>query len=1206
MEDLKIWINENKINCAINSNLIIVPKFGTFIFIEEKNGKIISNADSSDSSVYYFILNDDEYDLIENNEEIKYILFKWGSRFFYAPLKKNKEKDQYNNVIYNVEFNQFLNIGDYIGEEIEFVNLGVHTGYELLNGSAEPKNWVKKASFFNQKSLGVCDRNSLASSLAFQLECKEKEMKSILGATYSVAYNYDENEEIHELYDVKVYVKNYEGWRNILRINKQVNVDNSGFIPEEKLLEFSEGLICVIPNMMSYFSRLLGSDEFDERFELYEEFFDDVYFQIDLNEYNSDETDIENLNNIKSFFDNHSDKKCVYIPDSYYVERIDSKVKDVLNKVASKAQPASKEQYLKSIDMILEGTIHMFDNQKKFELLLQSIENTNVISEQCNYTIDTGVHKLPKFPTDDSVELYRQLIAEGFEKRVIERFEDESIIQKYLDRVDEENDVIINAGFADYFLILWDVVKWAKESGILVGPGRGSVGGSLVAYLLGIIDIDPIQYDLLFERFLNKTRVSGERAKSADSLPDIDIDFEGLRRGEVKRYLEKKYGIDNVCSIGTFSRMKVKSAIKDFGKIAGLDFKTVNFATKEIPDSIKSYWKDIFDNAILKPKLKKFVQENTELCQDILGVLGQTRAGSIHPSAVLILPKEDADGNPMTAFDWLPIKLIDGQYVSEWEGKYTDRAGFLKEDILGIAQLDKFKSILNEIERNTGERIDLNEIPTDIELVFDYFKKGWNEDVFQFGTSGLKSYSKQVKPDHIEDLISMNALYRPGPMDSGAHDDFADMKHGRKKPKFDPHMKKVTKKTNGLYVFQEQVMQAMVVGGLTLSEADQVRTYMKKFDDKSLSKFKEKFINGYSQLFDDKKEGEKTAIKVWDKLYAFSAYGFNRSHAAAYTLMGYWCQFLKVCYPLEFWTASLNFSSEDFEVPNRLSEIQKINFNSDIDMKVMPPDINKSNVDFTSDVNTESIYWSLTKIKHAGPVAVNEILDKRNSDGSFFSIDEFMERITKSKVNKRVVTNLIIAGAFDQVEFGEMNEIVGDEPKRRFDLLKYYYSRISQDIDENVVNNKDVDKNWYWISLQRELTGFGEIDYKELLKNKTKVKKVLNSYMTPTDFSIYRPASKKKYDPGKPSTVVGRLMAWKLRKYKKDPNKYLYTFAIESNNSIITGIMFFDQMEKFEKKLDELYDTKDLFAIYGEVYWDDMKKEPSFRVTEDSKIIKIS
>ena len=342
------------------------------------------------------------------------------------------------------------------------------------------------------------------------------------------------------------------------------------------------------------------------------------------------------------------------------------------------------------------------------------------------------------------------------------------------------------------------------------------------------------------------------RIKRKDSLPDIDIDFESTRRDDVKRYIEQKYSLDNVCSIGTYNRMKSKSAIKDMARVEGADFASVNLITKELIEKPTDplNWGQVFEQAQSNSKIKNFIKKYPRVFKFLKPILMQTRSSSVHPSAVVIVPKKDEEGNDMKIWDWMPVRKDPekGVIISEWEGKYMDLAGFLKEDILGISQLDKFRYILDLIKKNRGEEIDFSKIPMDDEKTYKYFQKGWNEDVFQFGTGGLKTYCTRVKPNNIEDLIAINALYRPGPMGSGAHEDFVKIREGSKKPAFDKGMKDVTINTAGLYIYQEQVMQAMVVGGLSLVDADRIRTMIKKFDKEGLASMKNKFIKGYSQV----------------------------------------------------------------------------------------------------------------------------------------------------------------------------------------------------------------------------------------------------------------------------------------------------------------------------------------------------------------------
>lgn len=382
----------------------------------------------------------------------------------------------------------------------------------------------------------------------------------------------------------------------------------------------------------------------------------------------------------------------------------------------------------------------------------------------------------------------------------------------------------------------------------MTGSGRGSVCGSLIAYCLYITDVDPLKYNLMFERFLNETRVSGERAKSADSMPDIDCDFPVAFRDTVKEYMSRRYGANHVCSVGTYTRMKLKTCLKDFGKVMGVPFAVMNKLTKDIDDQIEYTWGDLFNYAATSRELFRFVQDHPELVHMTKYALTQCKTGSVHPSAVIIVPKEDENGNPMDLYSWMPIKRMGDTLVSEWEGKYIDKSGFLKEDILGLNQLDKFSSIIKLIAKNRKQHIDVNTIPFSDEEVFRYFQRGWCEDVFQFGAMGLMNYCREAKPHTLDDLIAMTALFRPGPMDVKAHETFVEIKNGRKKPKFDPGMEEITRDTYSLYTYQEQIMKAVVVGGLSPVESDILRTAIKKKNMDLIESFHGKFREGYSAL----------------------------------------------------------------------------------------------------------------------------------------------------------------------------------------------------------------------------------------------------------------------------------------------------------------------------------------------------------------------
>lgn len=590
-----------------------------------------------------------------------------------------------------------------------------------------------------------------------------------------------------------------------------------------------------------------------------------------------------------------------------------------------------------------------------------------------------------------------------------------------------------------------------------------------------------------------------------DSMPDIDCDFPVAFRDTVKEYMSRRYGVNHVCSVGTYTRMKLKTCLKDFGKVMGVPFAVMNKLTKDIDDQIEYTWGDLFNYAATSRELFRFVQDHPELVHMTKYALTQCKTGSVHPSAVIIVPKEDENGNPMDLYSWMPIKRMGDTLVSEWEGKYIDKSGFLKEDILGLNQLDKFSSIIKLIAKNRKQHIDVNTIPFGDEEVFRYFQRGWCEDVFQFGAMGLMNYCREAKPHTLDDLIAMTALFRPGPMDVKAHETFVEIKNGRKKPKFDPGMEEITRDTYSLYTYQEQIMKAVVVGGLSPVESDILRTAIKKKNMDLIESFHGKFREGYSALLREsgiKERTEEKADEVWSKLLAFSGYGFNKSHAVAYTMMSYWSQWFKVNYPLEFWTTSLQYASKESDIPYRLVEMKK----TGAGIEVRPPDINFSDETFTCDPTTNRIFFSLGKVKGIGERALSFLKAMKQEHGEVFSFEDFITSAPKG-INRTVVLRLITAGAFDLVE-GIRN------PRQRLDIVKQYLDRRGEPLPEEY-DTPDAHTNAWWVFKQRELTGYGEVDYERMMNEYGLGKRMVRLYVTAPEF--------ERKNEGDEVCIVGRV-----------------------------------------------------------------------------------
>mgnify|MGYP002749140830 FL=1 len=1107
-DSLRRWAEDNYL--AIEEkrddelNIIAIEGVGDFLYLHpDDSGKIIDER-------FSFAVTADEFDALYDGA-VKYILFEFGGKFYYSNIKKDHLRLD-KTVVFRPEFRDFKYLGTSTAEElVPFVHLGVHSEYEFLNGSSNCEEWAAKAKFNRMTALGICDRNTLAGTLAFQTACLGKGLKPIIGETVTVACNYDPAADVQETFSLKLYAMNTQGWRNLLLVNKAINVDYQGFIPAEELYKLGRGLVCVIPpdSELNYFK---GDVERCKRLlTAYHAAFDRVYYQIDTVEYASETLFRDHLESIDIYVCRCRKIKLyrqtppLVINDSYYLDAEEAPLKSLLNKVAGVVNAESATQYFKnSKETILAYEEWMDAAAPLYEKIIDGMANSTTLTESIDFKIPTGIRHLPKYEfVKTTVEdAFFEKLEAGVQERLVGKVDN---LDQYLAELEKECAIIVPNGLCDYFMILWDIMNWCREQGIMTGSGRGSVCGSLIAYCLYITDVDPLKYHLMFERFLNETRVSGERAKSADSLPDIDCDFPVAFRDTVKEYMARRYGVDHVCSVGTYTRMKLKTCLKDFGKVMGVPFAVMNKLTKDIDDQIEYTWGDLFNYAATSRELFRFVQDHPELVHMTKYALTQCKTGSVHPSAVIIVPKEDEDGHPIDLYGWMPMKRMGGVLVSEWEGKYIDKSGFLKEDILGLNQLDKFSSILKLIAKNRKEQIDVNTIPFGDEEVFRYFQRGWCEDVFQFGAMGLMNYCREAKPHSLDDLIAMTALFRPGPMDVKAHETFVEIKNGARKPKFDPGMEEITRDTYSLYTYQEQIMKAVVVGGLSPVESDILRTAIKKKNMDLIESFHDKFRAGYAALLRERGLTEKPEVRadeVWSKLLAFSGYGFNKSHAVAYTMMSYWSQWFKVNYPLEFWTTSLQYASKESDIPYRLVEMKK----TGAEIEVRPPDINFSGETFTCDPKTNRIFFSLGKVKGVGERALTLLKAMKDEHGEVFSFEDFITSAPKG-INRTVVLRLIMAGAFDLVEDIR-------NPRQRLDIVKQYLERRGEPLSDEFTS-PDAHTNAWWVFKQRELTGYGEVDYERMMNEYGLGKRMVRLYVTAAEFE-------RKHE-GDEVCIVGRV-----------------------------------------------------------------------------------
>ena len=669
---------------------------------------------------------------------------------------------------------------------------------------------------------------------------------------------------------------------------------------------------------------------------------------------------------------------------------------------------------------------------------------------------------------------------------------------------------------------------------------------------------------------------------------DIDSDFEGIRRDDIKSYMENRFGHESVCSVGTYANIKMKMAVYDLARQQNIEVGSIRMITAILEDLENKgvVWEDIFKLSTLNSKLKSFVKKHSDIINDSQLILMQPRSASVHACATIITP------NDKSIFQYIPVKKMKNKneesvLVSEWEGVELERAGFLKEDILGVLQLDKFAFIRKLIQKNKNIDINIYDIDMNDAKTFEYFHRGWNEDVFQFGTKGLKQYSKEVKPDSIEELTAMNALYRPGAMKSNAHNDYVSIKFGKKEPEYDYMLEEVTKSTYGLYLYQEQTMlAAQVLGRFTLTEADMLRKVMvghsKKQEKDKFEYYKNLFIAGALKNNCEREEAER----IWDKLEAFAGYGFNKSHAVSYAITGYISQYLKVNYPIEFWTCAFSFlptgKKADEKIPAYISEIHQTG-----DIKMLPPDINKSGDGFTPDFKNNSIYWSLNSVKQCGDKAVEQIVNDKKEKGDYFSFDEFLTRnvFKGSKVTKQVIENLIISGAFDEIEgFSDYKE--------RLTLVKSYRDqhkiKIDPEKDLFTINTQLTSFNWWWSMMQKRICGFAMFDFELLCENYLETN---NRYLDATLFQD------EEY-VGDYVSVGGYINEVNIKISKKGE----YAEVILDNNFEFVTVKFWQDSWNIAKPFIEGKE-KCLMLIDGKVMYDKFKKINVLNVNENSDIL---
>ena len=890
-----------------------------------------------------------------------------------------------------------------------FTHLHVHTEYSLLDGSSKIKELVARAKELGMDSLAITDHGVMYGVIDFYRAAKDAGIKPIIGCEIYVSpgsrFEKETGHNEDRYYHLVLLAENDKGYHNLMKIVSKGFTEGYYYKPRvdyEVLEQYSEGIIALSACLAGEVQKYLARNMYDEACKSalrYQKIFGKGNFFLELQDHGIDMQKKVNMDLLR--MSSGLGIELVATNDIHYIYDTDYEAHDILLCIQTGKKVMDEDR------MRYEGGQYYLKSEEEMRALfpyaLQAIDNTAKIAARCNVEIEFGVRKLPKYQVPkefwDSEEeegeaswrYLHHLCYEGLNRRY------GSEKPELTERLDYELSVIRNMGFIDYFLIVWDFINYAKTNGIMVGPGRGSAAGSIVAYTLAITDIDPLKYDLLFERFLNPERVS---------MPDIDVDFCYERRGEVIDYVVSKYGKHNVAQIVTFGTLAAKGVIRDVGRVLDMPYAQVDAIAKMIPKELNI----TIDKALkMNPLLKKEYDENSQIKYLIdmsKRLEGLPRHTSMHAAGVLISQKAVDEYVPLS-------RSSDGTITTQYIMTTLEELGLLKMDFLGLRTLTVIQDAVNLVKKNKGVTINLQDIDYNDKQVLDYIGTGKTDGIFQIESAGMKSFMKELKPESLEDIIAGIALYRPGPMDFIPK--YLKGKNDRDSITYDcPQLEPILKTTHGCIVYQEQVMQIVRdLAGYTLGRSDLLRRAMSKKKQAVMEKERKNFVYGNEEEGVDGciKRGidEATANKIYDEMIDFAKYAFNKSHAAAYGVVSYQTAYLKYYYPVEF-MASLLTSVID----NSSKVIEYVQTCKGMGIDILPPDINQSERNFTAQGG--AIRYGLSALKSIGKAMVDQLVSERNARGPFQNLQEFLERISECDLSKRIVESLIKAGALDCLE----------------------------------------------------------------------------------------------------------------------------------------------------------------------------------------------
>ncbi|MBN2097766.1 MAG: DNA polymerase III subunit alpha [Candidatus Omnitrophica bacterium] len=880
-----------------------------------------------------------------------------------------------------------------ISAHSDFVHLHVHTQYSLLDGACKIDPLLNLARNLRAPALAMTDHGNIFGVVDFYEHCMQYGVKPIIGCEFYIApqsrleKSAQANQETS--YHLILLAKNEQGYKNLMKLVSIGHLEGFYYKPridQETLAQYSSGLFCLSACLKGEIPRLILAGKMAEAEKLagqYVEIFTRGNFYFELQDHKIPEQ--TKLNKLLLELSKKLSIPVVATNDVHYLNKTDASAHDALLCIQTQNMLSNTQRLKFSTDEFYFKNAH--EMKELFRELPETIKNTVLIAESCNLEMDFNKTYLPHYkpPEGKSREQFlRELCLQGLEKKFPDKL-DTQLTQ----RLDHELNIIKGSGYISYFLIAWDFIHYAKEKGIPHGPGRGSAAGSLVSFVLGITDIDPLKYGLIFERFLNPERVS---------LPDIDIDFCYERRNEVINYVIEKYGKHNVAQIITFGTMGAKAVVRDVGRVMGMPYAEVDKIAKLIPNDLNMTLSAALQ---LEPELKQLYKSNPQIKQLIdtsLILEGLTRHASTHAAGVVISEGELTNHIPL-------FKTSDDQITTGVDMVSLEKIGLLKMDFLGLRTLTVIDQALKIIKRMKGCEIDIGSIPLDDQNSFSLLSQAKTVGVFQLESRGMRDLLKKLKPEKFEDLVALLAIYRPGPIGSGMVDDFIKRKHGQIPISYDhPRLKPILEETHGIIIFQEQVMRiTSELAGFSLSQADILRRAMSKKRPEVMEEQRKHFIAGCAK----NQINKKVASKIFSLIEYFAGYGFNKSHSTAYAMISYRTAYLKANYPVEFMTALLTSEKDNTDkIVAYINEAEKMG------IEILSPDVNESFAKFTM-ISERSIRFGLSAVKNVGQGAIDSIIQARNRHGRLNNLYEFCEYIDSRLVNRKVIESLIKCGALD-------------------------------------------------------------------------------------------------------------------------------------------------------------------------------------------------